>query len=73
MRTEQSASPKQIVHTVHMDVIRESIEERASTLIRNGILSQPDAAKQEGVYLVDRAFLLHLKEVQGGDFEYAVV
>ena len=27
---------------------------------------------QEAVYLVDRAVLLHLKEVQGGDFEYAV-
>ncbi|MDE7220747.1 MAG: hypothetical protein K2O45_14210 [Oscillospiraceae bacterium] len=29
-------------------------------------------ALQEAVYLVDRAVLLHLKEVQGGDFEYAV-
>lgn len=27
---------------------------------------------QEAVYLIDRAVLLHLKEVQGGDFEYAV-
>lgn len=27
---------------------------------------------QEAVYLVDRAVLLHLKEVEGGDFEYAV-
>ena len=27
---------------------------------------------QEAVYLVDRGFLLHMKEVQGGDFEYAV-
>ena len=58
--------------TGHMDVIRESIEDRANTLIQNGVLSQPDAARQEAVYLVDRAFLLHLKEVQGGDFEYAV-
>ena len=61
-----------ISDTGHMDVIRESIEDRANTLIQNGILSQPDAARQEGVYLVDRASLLHLKEVQGGDFEYAV-
>ena len=29
-------------------------------------------ALQEAVYLVDRAVLLHLKEVQSGDFEYAV-
>ena len=29
-------------------------------------------ALQEAVYLIDRAVLLHLKEVQGGDFEYAV-
>lgn len=29
-------------------------------------------APQEAVYLVDRAVLLHLKEVQDGDFEYAV-
>ena len=29
-------------------------------------------AAQEAVYLVDRAVLLHLKELQGGDFEYAV-
>ena len=61
-----------ISDTGHMDVIRESIEDRANTLIQNGILSQPDAARQEGVYLVDRTSLLHLKEVQGGDFEYAV-
>ena len=62
----------QMVDTKHMDVIRESIEDRANTLIQSGILSQPDAARQEGVYLVDRAFLLHLKEVRNGDFEYAV-
>ena len=29
-------------------------------------------ALQEAVYLVDRAVLLYLKEVQSGDFEYAV-
>ena len=27
---------------------------------------------QEAVYLVDRGFLLHMKEVQDGEFEYAV-
>ena len=58
--------------TGHMDVVRESIEDRADTLIQSGILSQPSHDKQEAVYLVDRAFLLHMKEVQGGDFEYAV-
>ena len=58
--------------TGHMDVVRESIEDRADTLIQSGILSQPAHDKQEAVYLVDRAFLLHMKEVQGGDFEYAV-
>ena len=156
-----------ISDTGHMDVIRESIEDRANTLIQNGILSPPkqdvvelfgttalffnervrqedvpeglyrydlrgsdddpgdpasvedhvavnhagtiltakplDIPKEgfltlgdglnftgtemtvdefmdkyasrellEAVYLVDRASLLHLKEVQGGDFEYAV-
>ena len=61
-----------MVDTGHMDVIRESIEDQANTLIQSGILSQPDTARQEGVYLVDRASLLHLKEVRGGDFEYAV-
>ena len=58
--------------TGHMDVVRESIEDRADTLIQSGILSQPAPARQEAVYLVDRAFLLHMKEVEGGDFEYAV-
>ena len=58
--------------TGHMDMVRESIEDRANTLIQSGILAQPESVRQEGVYLVDRASLVHLKEVQGGDFEYTV-
>ncbi len=68
--------------TGHMDVVRESIEERAATLsmeqaveqaVQEDVQMEMDMqGKQETVYLVDRASLLHLKEVQGGGFEYAV-
>ena len=71
-----------MVDTGHMDVVRESIEDSAATLSLNHAVEQAVQedvqmelemqGKQEAVYLVDRAFLLHLKEVQGGDFEYAV-
>lgn len=64
--------------TGHMDVVRESIEDRAATLsmeqaVQEAVQMEMESqGKQEGVYLVDRSFLLHLKEVQGGDFEYTV-
>ncbi len=58
--------------TGHMDVIRDCIKDRADTLIREGVLDQPEPAKQEGVFLVDRSSLLHLKEAEGGVFDYAV-
>ena len=64
--------------TGHMDVVRESIEDRAATLsmeqaVQEAVQMEMESqGKQEGVYLVDRSSLLHLKEVQGGDFEYAV-
>lgn len=61
-----------IADTGHMDVIRDCIKERADTLIREGVLEQPERTKQEGVFLVDRSALLHMKEVQGGSFDYAV-
>lgn len=56
----------------HMDLVRESIEEQAYQLIQSGVLDQPEHVKQEGVFLVDRSALLHLKEAEGGSFEYAV-
>lgn len=68
--------------TGHMDVVRESIEDRAATLSMEQAVEQAvqEAVqtemgmqeKLEAVYLVDRSSLLHLKEVQGGDFEYTV-
>ncbi len=64
--------------TGHMDVVRESIEDRAATLsmeqaVQEEVQREMEMqGKQEAVYLVDRSSLLHLKEVQGGDFEYAV-
>lgn len=68
--------------TGHMDVVRESIEDRAATLsmeqaveqaVQEDVQREMDMqGKQEAVYLVDRAFLLHLKETENGDFEYAV-
>ena len=64
--------------TGHMDVVRESIEDRAATLsmeqaVQEAVQMEMESqGKQEGVYLVDRSSLLHLKEVQGGDFEYTV-
>ena len=67
-----------MVDTGHMDVVRESIEDRAVTLsmeqaVQEAVQMEMESqGKQEGVYLVDRSFLLHLKEVQGGDFEYTV-
>ena len=67
-----------MVDTGHMDVVRESIEDRAATLsmeqaVQEAVQMEMESqGKQEGVYLVDRSFLLHLKEVQGGDFEYTV-
>ena len=64
--------------TGHMDVVRESIEDRAATLsmeqaVQEAVQMEMESqGKQEAVYLVDRSSLLHLKEVQGGDFEYTV-
>lgn len=68
--------------TGHMDVVRESIEDRAATLsmeqaveqaVQEAVQMEMEAqGKLEAVYLVDRSSLLHLKEVQGGDFEYTV-
>ena len=67
-----------MVDTGHMDVVRESIEDRAATLsmeqaVQEAVQMEMESqGKQEAVYLVDRSSLLHLKEVQGGDFEYTV-
>ena len=64
--------------TGHMDVVRESIEDRAATLSMEQAVQEAvqmemgSQGKLEAVYLVDRSSLLHLKEVQGGDFEYTV-
>lgn len=64
--------------TGHMDVVRESIEDRAATLSMEQAVQEESQremearGKQEAVYLVGRSSLLHLKEVQGGGFEYAV-
>lgn len=68
--------------TGHMDVVRESIEDRAATLsmeqaveqaVQEAVQTEMEIQeKLEAVYLVDRSALLHLKEVQGGDFEYTV-
>ena len=64
--------------TGHMDVVRESIEDRAATLsmeqaVQEAVQMELESqGKLEAVYLVDRSALLHLKEVQGGDFEYTV-
>ena len=68
--------------TGHMDVVRESIEDRAATLsmeqaveqaVQEAVQTEMETQeKLEAVYLVDRSSLLHLKEVQGGDFEYTV-
>ena len=64
--------------TGHMDVVRESIEDRAATLsmeqaVQEAVQMEMETqGKLEVVYLVDRSSLLHLKEVQGGDFEYTV-
>ena len=64
--------------TGHMDVVRESIEDRAATLsmeqaVQEAVQMEMETqGKLEAVYLVDRSSLLHLKEVQGGDFAYTV-
>ena len=64
--------------TGHMDVVRESIEDRAATLsmeqaVQAAVQMEMESqGKLEAVYLVDRSSLLHLKEVQGGDFAYTV-
>lgn len=64
--------------TGHMDVVRESIEDRAAALsmeqaVQEAVQTELETQeKLEAVYLVDRSSLLHLKEVQGGDFEYTV-
>ena len=64
--------------TGHMDVVRESIEDRAAALsmeqaVQEAVQTEMETqGKLEAVYLVDRSSLLHLKEVQGGDFEYTV-
>ena len=68
--------------TGHMDVVRESIEDRAATLsmeqaveqaVQEAVQTEMEMQERlEAVYLVDRSSLLHLKEVQGGDFEYTV-
>ena len=67
-----------MVDTGHMDVVRESIEDRAAALsmeqaVQEAVQMEMESqGKLEAVYLVDRSSLLHLKEVQGGDFEYTV-
>ena len=71
-----------MVDTGHMDVVRECIEDRAASLSMEQAVEQAVQeevqrememqGKLEAVYLVDRAFLLHLKETENGDFEYAV-
>ena len=67
-----------MVDTGHMDVVRESIEDRAATLsmeqaVQAAVQMEMESqGKLEAVYLVDRSSLLHLKEVQGGDFAYTV-
>ena len=67
-----------MVDTGHMDVVRESIEDRAAALsmeqaVQEAVQMEMETqGKLEAVYLVDRSSLLHLKEVQGGDFEYTV-
>ena len=71
-----------MVDTGHMDVVRESIEDRAATLsmeqaveqaVQEAVQTEMEMQERlEAVYLVDRSSLLHLKEVQGGDFEYTV-
>ena len=71
-----------MVDTGHMDVVRESIQDRAATLsmeqaveqaVQEAVQMEMDAqGKLEAVYLVDRAFLLHLHETPDGNFEYAV-
>lgn len=67
-----------MVDTGHMDVVRESIEDRAVTLsmeqaVQEAVQMEMESqGKLEAVYLVDRSSLLHLKEVQGGDFAYTV-
>ena len=64
--------------TGHMDVVRESIEDRAATLsmeqaVQEAVQMEMESqGKLEAVYLVDRSSLLHLKEVQDGDFAYTV-
>ena len=64
--------------TGHMDVVRESIEDRAAALSMEQAVQEAvqmemgSQGKLEAVYLVDRSSLLHLKEVQGGDFAYTV-
>ncbi len=68
--------------TGHMDVVRESIEDRAAELsmeqaveqaVQEEVQREMEAqGKQEAVYLVDRSSLLHLKENENGDFGYAV-
>ena len=68
--------------TGHMDVVRESIEDRAATLsmeqaveqaVQEAVQTEMEMQERlEAVYLVDRSSLLHLKEVQGGDFAYTV-
>ncbi len=64
--------------TGHMDVVRESIEDRAAALsmeqaVQEAVQMEMETqGKLEAVYLVDHSSLLHLKEVQGGDFEYTV-
>ena len=65
-----------------MDVVRESIEDRAAELsmeqaveqaVQEEVQREMEAqGKQEAVYLVDRSSLLHLKENENGDFGYAV-
>ena len=67
-----------MVDTGHMDVVRESIEDRAATLSMEQAVQEAVQMEMESqgklvaVYLVDRSSLLHLKEVQGGDFAYTV-
>lgn len=69
-----------MVDTGHMDVVRESIEDRAAALSMEQAVEQAvqeavqmemeTQGKLEAVYLVDRSSLLHLKEDPDGNFEY---
>ena len=58
--------------TNQMEVVADCIKGRADTLLKAQQEAEAQQEKQEAVYLVDRASLLHLKEAQDGGFEYAL-